>query len=156
MEMATIEKAIEVEVPVSTAYNQWTQFEEFPKFMEGIESVTQMGDTHLHWRANVGGKTEEWDAEVSEQIPDKRVAWHSVSGDRNAGVVTFHYMEPAKTRVMLQMDYDPEGIVETVGDKLGFVSRRVEGDLERFKELIEARGVESGSWRGEVPAPPDR
>ena len=148
--MARIEESIDVDVPVTTAYNQWTQFEEFPQFMEGVESVEQMGDKRLHWCAKVAGKTEEWDAEISEQIPDKRVAWRSTTGAENAGVVTFHFLESDKTRVTLQMDYDPEGFVETVGDKLGFVSRRVEGDLGRFKEYIEERGAESGGWRGEI------
>ena len=153
--MATIEKSIDVQVPVRSVYNQWTQFEEFPRFMEGVEKVKQMGDKHLHWEAKVGGNKEEWDAEISEQIPDKRVAWRSTSGADNAGVVTFHYLNDAETRVTLQLDYDPEGITETVGDKLGFVSRRVEGDLERFKEYIESRGSETGAWRGEIKHPSD-
>ena len=149
--MATIEKSIDVNVPVRTAYNQWTQFEEFPNFMEGVKEVRQEGDTHLLWRADVGGKDEEWEAEISEQVPDKRVAWTSTGGEaKNAGVVTFHYIDANSCRVTLQMDYDPEGFTETVGDKLGFVSRRVNGDLERFKDFIEARGTESGAWRGEV------
>ena len=148
--MAMIEKSIEVEVPLSVVYNQWTQFEEFPRFMEGIERVEQLDDKHLHWCAEVGGKKEEWDAEITEQMPDKRIAWHSTSGKLNAGVVTFHYIAPNKTRLMLQMEYDPEGIVENVGDKLGFVSRRVEGDLERFKKFIESRQAETGGWRGEI------
>ncbi len=148
--MATIEKSIEVSVPVRTAYNQWTQFEEFPRFMEGVKSVRQMDDTRLHWCAEIGGKEEEWDAEIAEQTPDQRVAWRSTTGARNAGVVTFHHLGDNKTRVMLQMEYDPEGITENVGDKLGFVGRRVQGDLERFKELIEERGTETGAWRGEV------
>ncbi|MEX0750903.1 MAG: SRPBCC family protein [Dehalococcoidia bacterium] len=148
--MATIEKSIEVQVPVRTAYNQWTQFEEFPRFMEGVKEVRQVDDTHLHWVADVGGKTEEWDARITEQSPDQRVAWTAESGSTNAGVVTFHKLDPETTRVMLQMEYDPAGVVETVGDKLGFVSRRVEGDLGRFKEFIEERGRETGAWRGEV------
>lgn len=151
--MATIEKSIDVQVPVRTVYNQWTQFEEFPQFMEGVESIKQMGDKHLHWKATIGGSTEEWDAEISEQIPDKRVAWHSISGAENAGVVTFHFIEADKTRVWLQMDYEPSGIKETVGDKLGFASRRVEGDLERFKTFIESRGTATGAWRGEIEHP---
>ena len=151
--MATIEKSIDVNVPVRSVYNQWTQFEEFPRFMEGVESVKQMGDKFLHWEAKIGGKKEEWDAEISEQIPDKRVAWRATSGAENAGVVTFHYIQPEQTRVTLQLDYDPEGLTETIGDKLGFVSRRVEGDLERFKEFIETRGSETGAWRGEIENP---
>ncbi|MBX6342984.1 MAG: SRPBCC family protein [Thermomicrobiaceae bacterium] len=151
--MATIEKSIEVRVPVRTAYNQWTQFEEFPKFMEGVEEVRQLDDRRLHWRAKVDGKEEEWDAEIVEQIPDKRIAWRSTSGAENAGVVTFHYIDPTTTRVMLQLSYDPEGVVESVGDALGFMSRRVEGDLERFKEFIEAHGQATGAWRGEIENP---
>ena len=148
--MSTIEKSIEVNVPVRTAYNQWTQFEEFPRFMEGVKEVRQLDDKRLHWRAQIAGKEEEWDAEIVEQDPDKRVAWRNTSGAPNAGVVTFHYLEPNKTRVMLQLDYQPQGVVESVGDVLGFVSRRVEGDLERFKEFIESRGTETGAWRGEI------
>jgi len=148
--MSTIEKSIDVNVPVHTAYNQWTQFEEFPKFMEGVERVTQLDDKRLHWRANVGGKTEEWDAKITEQIPDQRIAWRNTTGAQNAGVVTFHRLADNKTRVMLQLEYDPQGFVENVGDMLGVVSRRVEGDLERFKEFIESRGHETGAWRGEI------
>ncbi len=149
--MATIEKSIEVRAPVRSVYNQWTQFEDFPRFMEGVESVHQQGDKHLHWEAKVGGKKQEWDAVISEQIPDKRVAWTSTSGDDNSGVVTFHFLSDDETRVTLQLTYDPDGIVETVGDKLGFMSRRVEGDLERFKEFIETRdGEATGAWRGEI------
>ncbi len=148
--MANIEKSIDVDVPVSTAYNQWTQFEEFPRFMEGVEQVSQVDDTRLHWVAEIAGKKQEWDATITEQTPDQRVAWTSTDGDRNAGVVTFHKLDDAKTRVMLQMDYEPNGVVEKAGDMMGFVSRRVEGDLERFKEFIVAQGKETGAWRGEV------
>ncbi len=148
--MSTIEKSIDVNVPVRTAYNQWTQFEEFPRFMEGIESVRQLDDTHLHFVANVGGKTKEWDAEITEQTPDQRIAWREVAGAPNAGVVTFHRLAPEKTRVMLQLEYDPQGIVENIGDAVGVVSSRVSGDLERFREFIEAQGAETGGWRGEV------
>lgn len=148
--MASIEKSIDVQVPVRTAYNQWTQFEEFPHFMKGVTEVRQLDDKRLHWVANIRGKEEDWDAEITEQTPDQRIAWTSKSGADNAGVVTFHYLDENSCRVMLQLDYDPEGIIETVGDKLGFVSRRVEGDLERFRDFIEKRGKESGAWRGEV------
>ncbi|HYD60834.1 MAG TPA: SRPBCC family protein [Noviherbaspirillum sp.] len=148
--MSTVEKSIEVNVPVSAAYNQWTQFEEFPKFMEGVEEVRQLDNTHLHWCASVGGKRKEWDAEITEQIPDKRIAWRSTSGAQNAGVVDFHYIDPNTTRIMVQMDYDPEGVTENVGDAIGVVSNRVEGDLERFKEFIESRGQPTGAWRGSV------
>lgn len=137
-------------VPVRVAYNQWTQFETFPQFMEGIEQVMQRDDTNLHWKANIAGKTKEWDAVITEQIPDQRVAWTNTSGARNAGVVTFHYLSEQHTRVMLQLDYDPEGFVENVGNMLGLASSRVRGDLERFKEFIEARGTETGAWRGTV------
>jgi uncharacterized membrane protein len=148
--METIEKSIEVNVPVQTAYNQWTQFEEFPRFMEGVEQVRQLDDTHLHWVANIGGKRVEWNATITEQIPDKEIAWRSESGRFHSGVVYFEPIGPNKTRVRLRIDYEPEGMMEETGDKLGFVSRRVEGDLERFKEFIESRGQETGAWRGTV------
>jgi uncharacterized membrane protein len=154
--MSTVEKSVDVNVPVNTAYNQWTQFEEFPRFMEGVKSVTQTDDTHLHWVAEVGGKDKEWDAEITEQTPDQRVAWNSTSGARNAGVVTFHRLDDNTSRVTLQMDVDPEGIVENVGDFFGVLDGRVEGDMERFKEFIESRGTETGAWRGEVEAPSGR
>ena len=148
--MSVIEKSIEIEVPVRTAYNQWTQFEEFPKFMEGVKQVKQIDDKHLHWKAEIGGKEKEWDAEITEQIPDERVAWRSRTGAMNAGVVTFHRLSEAKSKVMLQLEYDPEGVVENVGDAVGVVSQRVVGDLERFKKYIESRGRETGAWRGTV------
>ena len=151
--MATIEKSIDVDVPVTTSYNQWTQFEEFPQFMEGVDSVTQMDDTRLHWVATVGGHQKEWYARITEQIPDERIAWTSEGGTFTSGVVTFHEVGDNQTRVVLQMEYDPESIVEEVGDKLGFVGRRVEGDLNRFKEFIETRGQETGAWRGTVARP---
>ena len=154
--MAKIEKSIDVKVPVRTAYDQWTQFEEFPRFMEGVEEVRQLDDKRLHWRAKIGGKEEEWDAEITEQLPDERVAWRSTSGAENAGVVTFHHIDANTTRVMLQLEYDPEGVVENVGNALGVVSRRVEGDLKRFKEFIEGRGTETGAWRGEIRRPENR
>jgi len=150
--MPTIEESIEVEVPVSTAYNQWTQLESFPLFMEGVEHVKQVNDRRLHWRANVGGRIEEWDAEIVEQIPDKRIAWRSTGGARNAGVVTFHHIQDNACRVMLQLDYEPQGVVENIGDWMGVMSRRVQGDLERFKEFMESRGAETGAWRGRVPS----
>jgi len=148
--MSTVEKSIEVKVPDSTAYNQWTQFEDFPKFMEGIKEVRQLDDTHLHWRAEVAGKDKEWDAEITEQIPDKRIAWRSTTGTLNGGVVSFHRIDNDTTRIMVQMDYDPEGITENIGDAVGVFSHRVESDLERFKEFIESRGSETGAWRGSV------
>ena len=148
--MATIEHSVQVDVPVRTAYNQWTQFEEFPQFMEGVKEVRQIDDTHLHWRAEIAGKDVEWDAVVTEQIPDERVAWRNTTGAQNAGVVTFHRIADGVTRVMLQLDYEPEGMVEHPGDMLGLVSRRVEGDLDRFKTFIESHGQATGGWRGEV------
>ena len=151
--MAKIERSIDVYVPLSTAYNQWTQFEEFPQFMEGVEAVTQSDDTHLHWVAEFGGARREWDAEITEQIPDERVAWTSREGTHNAGVVTFHRLDDTTTRVMLQLDVEPEGLVEQAGDKLGFIRRRATGDLERFKDFIESRGRETGAWRGEIRRP---
>ena len=161
--MATIEKSIDVEVPVRTAYNQWTQFEQFPAFMEGVTAVTQVDDRRLRWQANVGGKSQEWtaeiagvrrewDAEITEQHPDERIAWRSTSGARSAGVVTFHRLADQKTRVMLQMEYDPQGMVENVGDAVGVVTARVGRDMARFKDYIESRQRETGAWRGDIPA----
>jgi uncharacterized membrane protein len=154
--MANVTESIDVNVPLSTAYNQWTQFEEFPQFMEGVKSVTQLDDTSLRWVAEVAGKEKDWIAEITEQAPDMRVAWRAMSGAENAGVVTFHRIDDDTTRVTLQMDVDPEGIVETAGTALGFLERRVKGDLERFKEFIESRGSETGAWRGTVEAGPSR
>jgi uncharacterized membrane protein len=148
-----VEQSIDVRVPISTVYNQWTQFESFPRFMEGIEEVRQLDDKHVHWRANISGQEKEWDAEITEQIPDDRVAWRSTSGAGNAGVVSFHHVGPEQTRVMLQMEYDTEGMKEKVGDMLGVAQRRIKGDLERFKDYIESRGVEEGGWRGEIHRP---
>ena len=151
--MSTVEKSIDVEVPVSTAYNQWTQFESFPQFMEGVDRIDQTSSTQTHWVTTIGGVTREFDAEITEQHPDERVAWTTLDGPKQAGVVTFHRLAEDRTRIMLQMDFEPEGIVETVGDKLGFVTRRAEGDLKRFKTFIEQRGTESGAWRGDVERP---
>jgi uncharacterized membrane protein len=148
--MSRVDAAIEVNVPVSTAYNQWTQFEEFPRFMEGVKEVRQLDDRTLEWHAEIGGNDETWRAEITEQEPDQRIAWRSIEGSRNAGVVTFHRIDDNTTRIMLQLDYEPEGVVEEVGGALGVPERRVEGDLQRFKEFIESRGVESGAWRGRV------
>jgi uncharacterized membrane protein len=148
--MALIEKSVEVNAPVRTAYNQWTQFEEFPKFMEGVTQVQQLDSTHLHWKAQIAGKEKEWNAVITEQRPDERIAWKSTDGAKNAGVVTFHRLSDQKSKIMLQMDYEPEGVVENLGDAIGAVSLRVEGDLKRFKEFIEQRGRETGAWRGEV------
>jgi uncharacterized membrane protein len=148
--VSSLEESIEVNVPVSAAYNQWTQFEYFPKFMDSVREVRQLDDTHLHWRANVAGKDEQWDAEITEQIPDERIAWRSTSGVKNAGVVTFHKLSDTKTRVMLQMDYAPRSVDEKIGDTLGMVRMQTRENLKRFKELLESRGKETGAWRGSV------
>ena len=148
--MPQVEESIEVEVPVSTAYNQWTQFEEFPAFMEGVEEIRQIDDTHLHWVVSIAGQTREFDARITEQIPDARIAWTSTDGPRHAGVVDFHRLDDTRTNIMVAMDAEPEGVAEKAANAVGLVSRRVRGDLERFKEMIEARGHESGAWRGEV------
>ncbi len=154
--MASVIESVDVKVPVGTAYDQWTQFEDFPSFMEGVKSVTQTDDTHLRWVAEIGGVEKEWDAEITEQHRDERVAWRATAGAENAGVVTFHRLDDETTRVTLQLDVDPEGVVEGVGTALGFLDRRVKGDLERFKEFIEARGSATGGWTGEVEAPAQR
>src|SRR5918998_2561020 len=143
--MSSIERSIEVNVPVSTAYNQWTMFEEFPKFMQGVEEVRQLDNKRMHWRAEIGFKDKEWDAEVVEQVPDRLIAWQSVTGAPNGGAVTFQPIAADRTNVTLRIDYEPQGFLESIGDSLGFVSSRVEGDLKRFKEYIESRGAESGS-----------
>ena len=148
--MSTVEESIEVAVPVTTAYNQWTQFESFPQFMAGVERIEQTSDTMTHWVTKVAGVEREFDAMITEQHPDERVAWTSVDEPKQAGVVTFHRLSDDTTKVMVQMEFEPEGLVETAGDKLGVVKHQVKGDLERFKDFIEARGTESGSWRGEV------
>ena len=148
--MATIEKSIELEVPVTTAYNQWTQFEEFPSFMEGVKEVRQIDDTHLHWVVEHNGRQHEFDAEISEQRPDERVVWHTTDGKSHAGVVTFHRLDDSRSKVMVQMDWQPEGALETLAAAFGSDDRRVNEDLQRFKEMIERRGNESGAWRGRV------
>ena len=147
--MSRIEKSIEVDVPARTAYNQWTQFESFPQFMEAVESVRQTDDSHLHWRASIGGTVREWDAEIPDQPPDSHVAWRSMSGQPISGDVRFDPL-PTGCRVTLTMDYEPEGLREQIGDKLGFVDSRVKGDLERFKEFVERRGAPTGAYRGEI------
>jgi uncharacterized membrane protein len=148
--MSKILESIDVDVPVRTAYDQWTQFEEFPRFMEGVESVRQLDDTHLEWTASIAGRQKHWRAEIVEQVPDQRIAWQAVDGATNAGVVTFHRLDDRTSRVTLQLDVEPDGPIESTGDALGFVQRRATGDLERFKEFIEYRGVATGSWRGTV------
>jgi uncharacterized membrane protein len=148
--MQHVEQEIEVEAPLSRVYNQWTQFEEFPEFMEGVEEVKQLDDKRLHWRVKVGGKEKEWTAEIFEQIPDQRIAWRSTSGPLNTGMVNFEAMDSNRTLVKLKLNFEPEGTLESVGSALGVVSARVKGDLQRFKDFIEARGMESGGWRGEI------
>lgn len=148
--MSTIQKSIDINAPVDSVYNQWTQFEDFPAFMEGVKEVRQLDDSHLHWCAEIGGKDVEWDAEITEQIPDQRICWRSLGGTPNAGMVSFHQLNDGATRVMLQMDYDPEGVMENAGDMFGVLSHRVEGDLERFKDFLESRGSETGAWRGTI------
>lgn len=150
--MPTIEDTIEVQVPVRQAYNQWTQFEDFPKFMEGIQSVRQLDDTHVRWVAEIRGESREWTTEITEQQPDKKVAWKTTDGEiKNDGVVSFEQVGERQTRVNVQMDVEGESSAENVaGDLLGVVKRQVRGDLERFKQLIENHDEESGAWRGEV------
>jgi uncharacterized membrane protein len=148
--MKTIEESIEIAVPVSTTYNQWTQFESFPQFMDGIERVEQKGDTRLHWVAEVSGEKREWDAEITEQYPDQRIAWKALDQDGPNGLVTFDKVDDARTKVKVRMNYDPEGVKESIGSLIGIDSGRVKGDLESFKKFIESRGTETGAWRGEV------
>ena len=151
--MAHIEKSIDVDVPVRTAYNQWTQFESFPKFLDEVESITQLDDTHTHWKVRVAGVKREFDAEITEQHPDERVAWTSTGGDSDhAGVVTFHKLTDDSSRVTVQLDWAPEGVLETVGSLVGLGSHAVKKDLQNFKEFIEAWGTETGAWRGDIPA----
>jgi uncharacterized membrane protein len=149
-DMATIEESIDVKAPLQTVYNQWTQFEEFPKFMDGVESVSQLSDDRLHWVAEIGGQRKEWDARITEQRPDERIAWASDTGTGNAGVVTFHRIDDQTTRVMLQMELYPEDWKEKAADLAGVAKRRVKKDLENFKQFLESRGVETGAWRGEI------
>ncbi len=148
--MGEVTQTVDVDVDVRTAYNQWTQFEEFPRFMEGVERVEQLDDRHLRWDVEIAGVERTFDAEITEQTPDQRVAWTSRSGPDQSGVVTFHALDDEHSRVTLQMKFDPEGIPEQIADKTGMVSARTKGDLKRFKEFIESRGTETGAWRGEI------
>ena len=148
--MARVEESIDINVPVTTAYNQWTQFEEFPRFMDGVQSVKQIDDTHLHWVAEIGGKREEWDAEITHQEPDRKVAWRALDGHFNSGTVTFEPLGDNQTRINVIVEHETEGLTEALGSALGADSRKVKGDLERFKEFVESRGTETGAWRGEV------
>jgi len=148
--MSDVTQTVDVDVDVRTAYNQWTQFEDFPRFMEGVEQVEQIDDRHLRWHVDIAGVDREFEAEITEQTPDQRIAWRARSGVEQGGVVTFHALDDEHTRVTLQMEFEPEGLAEQVGDKAGMVSARTKGDLERFKEFIEDRGTETGAWRGEI------
>ncbi|WP_081866193.1 SRPBCC family protein [Blastococcus sp. URHD0036] len=145
-----VEKSMQVDVPVRTAYDQWTQFEEFPAFMGGVQQVQQLDDRHLHWVAEIGGVRREWDASILEQVPDQKVAWAATGGATNAGAVWFEPAGPGSTIVHLEMEYEPEGLVEKAGDALGLVDRQVRSDLERFKALVESEGYASGAWRGSI------
>ncbi|WP_433796365.1 SRPBCC family protein [Actinoplanes sp. CA-252034] len=152
--MSTVTESVDVSVPIRTAYNQWTQFEDFPKFMDGVESIAQIGDRRTHWVTKIAGQTREFDAEITEQHPDERVAWKSVGGDTtHAGVVTFHRLSDAETRVTIQLDWKPEGLAEKVGSAVGVDSHQVKADAKRFKEFIESRGTATGAWRGDVERP---
>ncbi|MDQ0938544.1 SRPBCC family protein [Streptomyces sp. V1I1] len=149
--MSTVKESVEVEVPLSTAYNQWTQFEEFPKFMEGVEEVTQLDDVHNHWTTKIGGVRREFDTEIVDQLPDERIAWRTISGDtKQMGMVRFQRLDDTHTRVELVMDVEPTGVTDKTASAVGVIDRRVKGDMRRFKEYIEQRGGESGSWRGRV------
>jgi uncharacterized membrane protein len=146
----SVDAAVDVGVPVTVAYNQWTQFEEFPQFMEGVDEVKQLDDTLLHWAATIAGRRAEWDAQIIEQEPDRRITWESVDGKRTRGTVTFETKGPERSRVRLHMSYQPDGVAEQVGSAMGLDSRRIHGDLARFRELVEGRQSATGAWRGEV------
>ncbi len=148
--MSTTIQTVEVERPITVVYDQWTQFEEFPQFMDGVESVRQTDDTHLHWKAKIAGVTRQWDAEIVRQDPNREVAWQATSGAANRGQVTFRELGVDRTEVTLDLDFEPGGVVEQVGDKLGIVKARASGDLRRFKEFIEARPMPTGGWPGTV------
>ena len=151
--MSTVTESVDVDVPITTAYDQWTQFESFPQFMDGVQEIRQIDDTHNHWVIKVAGVTREFDATITEQHPEERIAWRADDGPNHAGVVTFHRLDDNKTRVTAQMDIDPEGFVENVADKAGILDRRIKADMKRFKEFIESRGSETGGWRGDVQRP---
>lgn len=151
--MSTVIEAVDVHVPVATAYNQWTQFESFPQFMHGVDRIEQLDDTHTRWTVDIAGATRTFDATITEQHPEERIAWKSDDGPQHAGVVTFHRLDDSTTRVTVQMDIDPEGFVENIADKTGVLDRRIKGDVRRFKDFIESRGSETGAWRGDVDGP---
>ena len=148
--MSTVESRTEVSAPIETVYNQWTQFEDFPRFMEGVKQVRQLNDTELQWRAEIGGKEREWRAKILEQVPNRRIAWMSVEGAKNGGILTFEEIDPGRTRVNLTLEYEPDDTIEKVADAIGLLKLQVKRDVERFKEFVEERGVETGAWRGEV------
>lgn len=151
--MSQIIETIDVDVPVTTAYNQWTQFEEFPQFLEHVDSITQSSDTKTHWKVSVAGQVREFDATITEQHPDERVAWNSTGGDvDHAGVVTFHKLDDATSRVTVQLDWEPEGLLEKIGSATGVGKHVVKDELEHFKTYIEKQGSADGAWRGDVPA----
>ena len=147
---------VEIACPVSTVYNQYTQFESFPEFMKDVVDVKQLDDRHLHWVMDIGGVRREFDTEITEQIPEKRISWKSTDGKSHAGVATFHRLDDRHTRVTVQMGYDPEGLAENVADALGVIENRMQSDLERFKKFLETRGRETGAWRGRIQAPHER
>ncbi|MEX1078950.1 MAG: SRPBCC family protein [Homoserinimonas sp.] len=150
--MAQVVESIDVDVPVTTAYNQWTQFESFPHFLSFVETIEQIGDTLTHWKVKIGGVEREFDAEVTEQLPDERIAWNSVGGEENhAGVVTFHKLNDSETRVTVQIDWEPAGLPEKIGAAVGVDDMAIKNDMKNFKEFIESTGGETGAWRGEVP-----
>jgi uncharacterized protein YndB with AHSA1/START domain len=149
-----VDKTIEVDVPVTTAYNQWTQFESFPQFMGGVTEVRQLSDTRLHWVAEIAGVKREWEAEITDQVPDTRIAWRATEGATNAGAVSFSSVSATTTLVTLHLEYEPEGLLEKAGDKLNIVGKQAEGDLDRFKKFIEKQGAEEGGWRGSVAGSP--
>jgi uncharacterized membrane protein len=153
--MSTVNSTIDIDAPISTVYNQWTQFESFPQFMSGVDRVTQVTDTSTHWEVSIAGVDREFDAEIVEQKPDERIAWNSTSNEDHAGVVTFHRLDADRTRVSLQLDWQPQGAVETIGSLLQVDDIQIDRDLHRFKELVEENGFETGAWRGEVDRSPD-
>ncbi|MFF8092933.1 SRPBCC family protein [Streptomyces sp. NPDC016675] len=149
--MSMVKEAVDVEVPVHTAYNQWTQFEEFPHFMEGVEEIRQLDDRRSHWTTKVSGVKREFDTEIVDQLPDERITWRTTTGDtKQKGTVSFQRLDDTHTRVELVMDVEPTGVAEKTGDMLGVIDRRVKGDMQRFKEYIEGRGGETGAWRGRI------
>ncbi|UFU08192.1 SRPBCC family protein [Ruania halotolerans] len=152
--MSTVEESVDVNVPITTVYNQWTQFEDFPEFMDGVVSVTQIDDRHNHWVTEVGGQQREFDTEITEQHPDERIAWTSTSGEvDHGGVVTFHRLSDSVTRVMVQIDWAPQGVAEKVGAAVGADAHRVKADTKRFKAFIEDRQRATGAWPGDVDTP---